>query len=347
MVRLVYMETIKYFPEISSRSWEHPADRAALTAFKAIPGADVLVKKFVGLTSEKSLKLMMLASSARVTEKQFGLVNKLTVKACEIFDVKDRPEVYVSQNPVFNAGAYGVDKPFIVLNSSLLDMLDEKELLSIIGHEMGHVISGHALYKTLLWYLMNISSIALAQFPLANLALYAIVLALNEWDRKSELSADRAGLLTVQNDSSSYTALMKSAGGRQIDQMDMNEFFAQAGEYDAAGDALDSIYKLMNTLGQSHPFPVVRIAELKTWEKSGYVDILNGKYQRRGEDGKADFASDFQDATRQYRDDFNSSKDPFAGIAGNFASGAEELARNAEKAKRQVEDFFTGLFNNR
>jgi Zn-dependent protease with chaperone function len=344
---LVGMETIKYFPEISSRSWEHPADRAALSAFKAIPGADVLVKKFVGLTTEKSLKLLMLASSARVTESQFPGVNKLTVKACEIFDVKDKPDVYVSQNPVFNAGAYGVDKPFIVLNSSLLDMLDEKELLSIIGHELGHVASGHALYKTLLWFIMNISSVALSSFPLANLALYAILVALNEWDRKSELSADRAGLLAVQDGSSSYTALMKSAGGRQIGEMDVNEFFKQAGEYDAAGDALDSIYKLLNTLGQSHPFPVVRIAELKTWEKTGYADIMNGSYARRGDDERGKFSDDFMDATKQYKDDFRASKDPFAGMAGNFAAGAEELARSADKVRQQVDDFFTGLFNKR
>lgn len=338
------METTKYFPEISSRSWEHPADRAALTAFKAIPGADVLIKKFVGLTSEKSLKLLMLASAARVTDKQFASLNRMMVQACETFDVKERPDLYVSQNPVFNAGAYGVDKPFIVLNSSLLDMLGEKELRYIVGHELGHVISGHALYKTLLWFIMNISSIALAQFPLANVVLYGVLLALHEWDRKSELSADRAGLLAVQDDVSAYTALMKSAGGRQIGEMDVNEFFRQAAEYDASGDALDSIHKLFNTLGQSHPFPVVRVAELKTWEKTGYLDIMNGNYARRGAE-EADFSGDFQDATKQYKEDFRSSKDPLAGIAGNFAAGAEELLKNADKARQQVEDFLTGLFN--
>jgi Zn-dependent protease with chaperone function len=340
------METLKYFPEISPRSWEHPADRAALAAFKAIPGADVLVKKFIGLTQEKSLKLIMLASAARVTEKQFPKVHTIMTRTLEVFDVKERPDVYVSQNPFFNAGAYGVDKPFIVLNSALVDMLDDAELAYIVGHELGHVVSGHALYKTLLWFLMNISSIALSQFPLANLILYGVVIALNEWDRKSELSADRAGMLSIQDGKSPYTALMKSAGGRNIGEMDVNEFFKQAAEYDGAGDALDSIYKLLNTLGQSHPFPVVRIAELKTWENSGYQDIMNGMYQRRGEE-KSSVGADFADAARQYKDDFKRSTDPLAGVAGNVASGAEELVKNMDKARQQVEDFLTGLFKPR
>jgi Zn-dependent protease with chaperone function len=341
---LLGMETIKYFPGISSRSWEHPADRAALGAFKAVPGADILIKKFVGVTSEKSLRLLMLASAARVTDKQFPTVYNLTTKVCEIFDVSERPEIFVSQNPSFNAGTYGCDRPFIVLNSSLLSMLDEKELCYVIGHELGHALSGHALYKTLLWYVLQ--AIAFMGIGIPGIALYALVFALNEWDRKSELSADRAGLLSVQNDSSAYTALMKSAGGGKIEEMDINEFFKQAAEYDAAGDALDSVYKLLNTIGQSHPFPVTRVAELKTWEKSGYQDILNGKYVRRGAEG-FDFSKDFQDATRQYKEDFQSSKDPLAGLAGDLAAGAEDLMRNADKARQQVEDFFTGLFNKR
>lgn len=341
---LLVMETIKYFPGISSRSWEHPADRAALNAFRAIPGADILVKKFVGITNEKSLRLLMLGSAARVTDKQFPTVNKLTAEVCEIFDVKERPELFVSQNPIFNAGAYGCDRPFIVLNSSLLGMLDEKELTYVIGHEVGHVLSGHALYKTLLWFILQ--AVNRVGFSIPGIALIALILALNEWDRKSELSADRAGLLSVQNDSSAYTALMKSAGGGKISEMDINEFFKQAAEYDAAGDALDSLYKLLNTIGQSHPFPVVRVAELKTWEKTGYGEIMNGAYARRGEEN-SDLGKDFQDATRQYKEDFQSSKDPLAGLAGNLAAGAEDLMRNADKARQQVEDFFTGLFNKR
>jgi Zn-dependent protease with chaperone function len=340
------METLKYFPGISPRAWEHPADRAALSAFKAIPGADVIVKKFVGLTQEKALKLIMLASAARVTDKQFPRVNKILTRTMEIFDVKERPDVYVSQSPYFNAGAYGVDKPFIVLNSALMDFLDDGEIAYIVGHELGHVLSGHALYTTILWYLMNISSIALSQFPLANIILYGVLIALHEWNRKSELSADRAGMLAVQDGKSPFTALMKSAGGKNIGDMEINEFFKQAAEYDAAGDTLDSIYKLLNTLGQSHPFPVVRLAELKTWEGAGYGDIMNGIYARRDAEGP-NVGSDFQDAARQYRDDFRRSDDPLAGVAGNVASGAEELIKNMDKARQQVEDFLTGLFKPR
>jgi Zn-dependent protease with chaperone function len=338
------METVKQFPGISPRSWEHPADRAALGAFKAIPGADVIVKNVVGLTSEKSMRLMMLASAARVRGHQYERVGKAASEAAAVFGLEECPEIYVSQNPFFNAGAYGVDKPFIVLNSSLLDLLDETEIKSVIGHEIGHVLSGHALYKTILWFLLKVSANATAQLPLAGLAVGAVIVALNEWDRKSELSADRAGLLATQDGVSSYTSLMKSAGGRNASEMDINEFFAQAAEYDAAGDALGSLYKLLNTLGQSHPFPVTRLSELKTWEKTGYEEILRGNYLRRGQEG-ADMGSDFAKAGAQYKADFSQSRDPLSNLAGNMANGAEELFKNADKTRQQVSDFLTGLLN--
>lgn len=347
MARLGYiigMNALKYFPDISSDSWEHPADRAALNAFRSLPGADILVKKFVSLTSEKSMRLVMLASAARVGERQYPTLYAQMGKLCDLFGLKRRPELYVSQNPFFNAGAYGVDNPFIVLNSSLVDgLLDEVELQYVLGHELGHILSGHALYKTLLWFVLRLSSMALSQFPIAQISLQGLVLALGEWDRKSELSADRAGLLAVQDEQSPYTALMKSAGGRNITQLDIGSFLEQAREYDASADALDSLYKLLNTLEVSHPYPVIRIAELKTWEKTGYRRIMDGEYQRVGS-RREDLGRDWAEAAQQYKEDFQASSDPLAKVAGNIAKGAEDLLKNAGRARQDIEDFLSGLF---
>ena len=337
------MEATKTFPGISSKSWEHPADRAALGAFRAIPGADILVKKIIGYMGERSMRLLMLASSARVTERQFASVNRILARACETMDLAEKPEVYVTNNPFFNAGVLGVDKPFIILNSSIVDILSEKELLSIIGHELGHLMSGHSVYKTIRQILLLLSAYALADLPLAGLALNAIMAALNEWDRKSELSADRAGLLVCQDAMASSTSLMKAAAGGKIAEMDINEFYVQAAEYDAAGEALDPLLKLLNTLDLSHPHPVVRLAELKNWEKTGYQAILDGKYLRRGEDS-SDMGADFQDAARTYKEDLRASKDPLANFASGLAEGAEELGKKMDKARVEVEDFLKGIF---
>ena len=326
-----------HFPDISPKSWQHPADRAALAALKKDPGLDMLLQKVVGGTTERSLRLIHLASAVRVGDTQFPKVHKLHKEACAIFNVEKMPELYIAQTPLLNASAIGVNNPFIVLNSSMIDALDEEELLCVIGHELGHCVSGHVLYKTLLAMLIQFS-VYFMSIPLGSISIAAIIAALREWDRKSELSADRAGLLTVQNPDVSYNLLMKMAGGPRIEQMDTNEFFLQAAEYQKGGNLIDSIYKLMNLLSRSHPFAVLRLTELKTWVDNGsYGKILGGDYMRMDEAEKRTVQDEFTDAKEQYKQDINSSEDPLAEIARTMMGAAGAAT---DKAKEVFDSIF-------
>lgn len=328
-----------HFPDISPKTWQHPADRAALAALKKVPGLDVLLQKFIGATTERSLRLIHLASAVRVTENQFSRVHKLHREACAIFNVEKLPELYVTQTPFLNASAIGVNNPFIVLNSSMVDALDDEELLCVIGHELGHCVSGHVLYKTLLAVLVQFSRFMVG-IPLGNVPLMAIIAALREWDRKSELSADRAGLLVVQNPEVSYNLLMKMAGGRNIELMDTNEFFLQAAEYQKGGNLIDSVYKLVNLLGSTHPFPVLRLTELKTWVDDGsYGKILGGNYIRTDEAEARSARQEFTEAKEQYKNDINSSEDPLAELFKTVMNGAGAAG---EKAREAFDAFFGG-----
>ena len=321
-----------HFPDISPKTWQHPADRAALAALKRVPGLDLLLQKFVGATTERSLRLIHLASAVRVSETQFSRVHKLHREACAIFNVEEMPEIYVAQTPILNASAVGVNNPFIVLNSSMLDTLDDEELLCVIGHELGHCVSGHVLYKTLLALLVKFSIYTLSM-PLGNISIMAIIAALREWDRKSELSADRAGLLVAQNPEVSYKLLMKMAGGRNIEQMDTNEFFLQAAEYERGGNVIDGVYKLMNLLSQSHPFAVLRLTELKTWVDNGsYGNILGGNYMRTDEADQRSTRQEFSDAKEQYKSDINNSEDPLAELFRNVVNTAGTASDRAKEA---------------
>jgi Zn-dependent protease with chaperone function len=332
------MERIQ-FKLISPRAWEHPADRAALTALKQVPGLNEVVKFFLGVTGEKQIRLLFLASAVRVSTRQFPKLQEMVDEACRVLDVTDRPELYVTQNPALNAGAIGVQRPFMTLNSSMLDTLDDDELLGVVAHELGHILSGHVLYKTLLWFLLNLAFFAV-RIPVAQLVLLGVITALKEWDRKSELSADRAGLLVTQNPAVSKTMLMKLAGGKHLDEMSVDEFLRQADDYDAGGDILDGVYKVLNLVGQSHPFPVLRLGAIQTWATDGsYERILAGTYPRRDEE-EEDVARDFSEATRAYRDELRASKDPLARAANDIGEGLENARHEAEK-------FFSSIFGPR
>ncbi|PYP07702.1 MAG: peptidase M48 [Gemmatimonadetes bacterium] len=179
----------------------------------------------------------------------------------------------------------GMDRPFIVINSGALKLLDDDEMRTLLGHELGHVMSGHALYVTILILILNFS---FATLPfLAGIALLPIRIALLEWFRKSELSSDRAGLLSTQDPHAAMRMYLKMAGGGDMKQMDLNEFLIQAKEYEEAGGALDRIFQILNTLERTHPFNTLRAAELQRWIEAGHYErILNGEYTRRGPDAE-------------------------------------------------------------
>ncbi|MEO0494340.1 MAG: M48 family metallopeptidase [Actinomycetota bacterium] len=285
-------------PDISPTAWEHPADRAALNALRRIPGFDVVLRKLVGLFGEKSIRLTFKANAVRVTETQYPWIHERLLAVCDTFDVAEPPQLYVSQTPLVNAGAVGFDDPFIVLNSSTIEILDRDELEAVIGHEMGHILSGHAVYRTMLFILMRF---AFTRYPLAGVAVRPVMYGLLEWSRKAELSCDRAGVLATQQPRVMMSALMKIAGGTRGEELDLDAFIAQSDEYRDGGDTLDGIYKVLAALGSTHPFSVVRVAELRNWIDSGdYERIVTGDYRTTAHDDETRYSDDLGEAAAGY-----------------------------------------------
>ncbi|MEQ8841371.1 MAG: M48 family metallopeptidase [Acidimicrobiales bacterium] len=292
------MATHIRFPDISPTAWEHPTDRAALNALRRIPGFDLVLRKLVGMFGEKSVRLTFKANAVKVGETQYPWVHQRLLKVCDTFDLADVPELYISQTPLVNAGAVGFDEPFIVLNSSTVEILDRDELEAVIAHEVAHIMSGHAVYRTMLFILMRF---ALTRYPLAGVAVRPVLYGLLEWSRRSELSCDRAGLLATQDPTVVMGALMRIAGGSRGEQLDLDAFIAQSDEYRDDGDTLAGIYKVLAALGATHPFAVVRVAELRDWIDSGdYQTILDGDYRTPSDDAEQPYSEDLGDAAAGY-----------------------------------------------
>ena len=309
----------KKLVEIDSRTWEHPADRAALAALRAIPGFDEVLRKLFGMIGERGARLAFRANAVRVGPKQFPRLHTLWRGALDTLDSPEEYELFVAQSPEVNAGAYGLDKPWVILLSGSLRLLDDDEVSSIMGHELGHVLSGHALYHTMLEILLQLAQ---GGFPGIGMIALPILLALLEWYRKSELSADRAGLLACQQPAASMGALMRLAGGGRPDEMNLNAFLEQAEEYRHSDNILDSVLKVMNTLRTTHPFLVMRAALLRDWiEEGAYDRVLRGEYPRRG-DAKPSWTEDVGAAFRHY------------------TGGAQESAEKAGDALRKMRDAF-------
>jgi Zn-dependent protease with chaperone function len=319
---------------ISSRAWEHPADRGALTALRELRGFDDVVKAFFGMWNERGFRLSFLAGAIRVDHRQYPRVYQIFADASSTLDVAELPELYVTQDPIINGQAIGIDKPFIVITTGAVEKLDDDELRAVLGHEIGHVRSGHSVYRTILMILTRWAA-SLSWLPVGAIALRAIIAAMYEWWRKAELSADRAGLLAGQDPAASLRVLMKLAGGGDLSQIDTTAFLEQAAEYEGGGDLRDSIHKIGLTAWSTHPVPVARAAELRKWVDSGeYARILGGDYPRRDSDGDASVTEDVKAAANSYRETFNNSQDPLVSLLRKLGDGAADLAGSAARGAR-------------
>ena len=322
-------------PDIDPRAWEHPADRAALGVLRQAGDLTRVSDLLVGLTQERQMRLWHLGSAVRVSERQLRHLHDLMIQACATLDVNPIPELFVMQHPILNAGVLGSKNPFIVLTSAAVSGIPDAQALALIGHELGHIKSGHAPLKTLLALLLRLAS-GLGGAGLPRLVLQGLLLALLEWDRKSELSADRAGLLACQDPEAALGLLVRTAGG-PLEGLELEPFIAQAEEYEKSADILDSVYKAMQQVGLNHPMTAVRCRELRKWADSGeYRSIVEGSYPRTG-DPRPDVNEEIKAAQEQYREDLKESEDPLARILGTLGKGLEDAGKQAQR-------FLDGLF---
>jgi len=324
---------------ISSLSWEHPADRAALNTLRAIPGFDEIVRRVAGYFGDRGVRNLFLANAVLVGPRQRPRLHEWYREMLTALDWPDAggevPPLYVTQTPLVNAGAVGFERPVIVLNSSLLELLNAREQQFILAHELGHVMSGHVTYRTIA---LIVLMVGVANLPfLAGLALLPFQLALLEWYRKAELSCDRAGLLGVQESRVAYKTFMEMAGGTrpgaaEADTMDVDAFMAQAAEYESHTGTWDTVLKVVNTAMRDHPFNTVRAAELQRWVLSGGYDrIVAGEYRRRGDGDQPPLSSDYREAASYYGEQFRSATEGLRDTLGRARDAFNDAMRRGDK----------------
>jgi Zn-dependent protease with chaperone function len=315
------------FPGISPRAYEHPADRGALATLRTVPGFAAVLKSVAGFWQERGGRLIALSSAIRVGENQFPTLHRLRNECAETLDLDTVPNLYVYRDAQVHARTVGIDEPFIMLSSGMVEALDTEGLRFVIGHEMGHVLSGHAVYRTMIDVLMGLQQ-SLSWMAIGSMGIRAILIALFEWYRKAELSCDRAGLLCGQNPQAALRVHVMLAGGTSAGDIDVPSFLQQASEYESVDDIRDSIHKLRYVTWMSHPLAVVRAAQLQKWAASEeYRAILAGQYQRRSDDAPQNsWGEDLRSAAKSYRDSWSESTDPLVKVLSDVGESLSDAA---------------------
>lgn len=276
--------------------YEHPFDAKALDALQSTSGLDIVVRQFNKHFTERQITIQYTGSNLKITKNAYPKLYEILDRVCNTINLPSRPDIYLEQDYKINGFTTGVDHPIIVLSSGTIDKLDDNELLYLIGHEVGHIKSRHTLYDGIAQYFLPhitnfIGSITLGlSDPMLNRLQQALRLALFQWSRMSELTADRAGLLACQDVQIAIRVMMKWAGMplKYYANMNAESFVRQAKDFDELDyDMLNQAGKFLSIMESTHPFPVLRTAELLRWIDSGEynqvierktIDRLNKKY---------------------------------------------------------------------
>lgn len=260
------------FTNLDSSMFAHPLDKKTTSRLSSVPFIESITRRLLGL-AEKVAQLENLSSSVLVGPKQMSSIYTSLSIACKILDMEE-PEVYIKQNPVPNAYTLAIRgrKPFIVLHSSIVELLTEQELQAVIAHELGHLKCEHSVWITALNLIMiGASSVNdILSLPLQS--------ALYDWLRSAELSCDRAALLVSQDVNVVASVFMKLSGGptNKVNEMNVDAYIEQAENFNVEAKKLGArIISLGADQVMSHPVPVVRVQELVKWSKSGeYIGLL-------------------------------------------------------------------------
>lgn len=252
----------------------HPEDAAALRQLESVPGFPTLVKKFYALGYEKLFYGMKMASGIRLSETQLPELYRHLPPICRKLGIAE-PEFYLEMDPMPNAYTFGDTRIFIAITSGLVEMMNDDEIDAVLAHECGHILCRHVLYHNMAEILLK----GVDALGVLGMLTVPIKLALLYWQRKSELSCDRAGAIITSPETYARVLVRLAGGPKSITQnVDFEEWAKQADKYeeirnDGAWNKALQTYAIMSN---DHPFAAVRVREVLKWcDTQQYYNIKN------------------------------------------------------------------------
>ena len=143
-------------------------------------------------------------------------------------------------------------------------------------------------------------------------------LALLEWARAAELSADRAAALVMADPLQPCRVLMQLAGG-SVPGMNFEAFLKQAGEYESEDDLFSRHARFWSELNLTHPVAVRRVKELMEWVRAAPTTASATATTRSGARSRRR-REEFEAPVAHYRERFSR-------ILDRAAGGVQELGK--------------------
>jgi len=242
--------------DTAGHEYTYTFDRQSRVAFENTKPVALAVEASVRLFKQIG-KHQLLGHAVKVSERQLPRIYRITKTASDVLQIA-MPQVFVVNNPTFNAGTLGTNEDsFIMVHSALVEQYSDEELLTVIGHECGHIHNSHVAYLTALHYLTYMAGMFLPWI------LQPALVALRTWSRRAEITCDRAGMLVAKDESAAERAITKLAvGSRKLyEEFNLDAFLEQHEE------ANQGIGKYMEVFA-THPWLPKRVLAMRVFGAS-------------------------------------------------------------------------------
>jgi Zn-dependent protease with chaperone function len=243
----------------------HPEDAKALQMLRKLKGFDDFIRISMEYGYEQIFRGENLGMMVEVNANNYpSLYTAFKNVVCKVGI--EEPELYIYNDPVMNAYTYGETNTFIALSNSLVERLNLDETSSVIAHECGHILCKHTLYNTLL---RTIEELGLLFQILSYSTLGPILMAMQYWSRKSELSADRCSAAVV-GERIFQTTMLKLTSGMPTIQGNPYQLVEQARKYHRFENESwwNRIQQNCRIAFNSHPQMCERAYEIDRWKNS-------------------------------------------------------------------------------
>lgn len=212
------------------------------------------------LRSKSLLRAQLLSSAVRVHRSFIpGLADTVDRVARHFPDGKP-VEAYVFASPDVNAFvAEGNRHRILGFSSGAVSVLSPQELEFVVGHEMGHAVFGHT--ELCAEAVLGMGGLSPAQNRLVR-----------SWQRASEISADRAGLLFCGSLEVAANALFKTLAGLPFPgvTIDPHEF---AEQWSSLADEVME-HGSREHWQLAHPFPPLRMKAMELfWNRAPESEV--------------------------------------------------------------------------
>ncbi|WP_446682730.1 M48 family metallopeptidase [Cyanobacterium sp. HL-69] len=261
---------------LKADDFRHPLDLQATTNLKQLPGLDIAMRGILGSVAEDFFYMNNIASSILISENQLPHLHQLLLNASSILDI-EAPQLYLKQNPVPNAYTLAIrgKKPFMVIHTSLLEILTDEEVEAVIAHELGHLKCEHGVYLTL----ANLIVLATGLLPTwGSILAQSMQSQLLQWLRCAEFTCDRAALLVAQDPKIVMSVLMKLTGGSPslASKLNLDAFMEQVKDYQQMSNTdIGEMLQDMQTAQLTHPLPILRAKAIQNWSSTPeYYNLL-------------------------------------------------------------------------